>query len=74
MATIGARGAVRGGVQVMADATTNAPSAANAKNASWGSWVNFSRPSTWAWLYFGVAMAFLAFMYFGHGGTRGAVF
>jgi hypothetical protein len=73
MATIGARGAVRGGVQVMADATTNAPSAQNASK-SWGNLIDFSKPATWAWLYFLVAMGYLAFMYFGHGGTRGSVF
>lgn len=82
MATIGvrARGNVAagatvqsGGQQTLADATTNA-AAANASTPRFFGWVDFSQPATWAMLYFVGALLFLAFMYFGHGGSRGSVF
>ena len=74
MATIGVRGAARGGVQVMADATTNAGSSTTSSGGGLLGFVNFQSPAFWAVLYAVLAGAYLALMYFGHGGSRGSVF
>ena len=35
--------------------------------------INFSQASTWAWIWFGLAVFYLAFMYGAHGGRKGGI-
>jgi hypothetical protein len=65
---------VSAGVQGMADATAGPTSPQSAGGNGLGRLLpDFSRASTWAWVYFAAALVYVLTMYFGHGGSRGAV-
>lgn len=63
---------VAGGVQGMAAASTNPIQQAANVQKSRGP-IDLSSPATWAWIWFFLALGYLLLLYFGHGGTRGAV-
>jgi hypothetical protein len=67
----------RGGIGGMVDAGTGPGGGLDAQPSRrprlLPGWLDFSKASTWAIIYFLAALAYVLFMYFGHGGTRGAV-
>lgn len=66
MPTLRARGGVMVGTEASPTDGAN-PATVNS------SWFGKDKASTWAFIWFGLAVAWLTVMYFGHGGTRGSV-
>lgn len=62
-------GGMQGGVGTAQDATGGiyAPPGIPALG------IDMSKPSTWAWIYFGAAVTYLLFIYAAHGGRKGGI-